>query len=255
MKILISDFDGTFFQSRKYSQELRDTVAEWKKEGNVIAISTARCACRMHETAVAIDLDCDYYICDHSAIIFDKDWNVISCNTVPKDELMDLFDRLMEIGVEHISVADGLYEYALCPDNLPRERETVLQSAEEMRKTVVNPVSLHVRMADADVCRNLCDEINGDPKSKIYASYCGGKGVFFFKKGNDKAIGGHKLLRIVGGEKSDVYTIGDGADDACMISEFKGYGMIDSHPDVVAVARKIYDNVGQLMRDVMDGKE
>ena len=60
MKILMSDFDKTFFQGFKYSDRLRAAVKKWHDAGNIVAISTARCPCRMHETAMEIDLDCDY---------------------------------------------------------------------------------------------------------------------------------------------------------------------------------------------------
>lgn len=255
MKILMSDFDDTFFLGNEYSQELRETVAEWKKAGNIIAISTARCACRMYETAKKIDLDCDYYICDHGAVIYDKDWNVVSIDAVPKDEMLELFDRIVETGITHISVADGIFEYALCPDNKPRSRETVLQTPEEVKNAVDRPVSIHVVMSDAKECEKLCTELNSDPKCRIYASYWGGKGAFFFKKGNDKCVGGYKLLRLVGGKKEDVYSIGDSTSDIPMITEFNGYGIVDSNEAVVAAARKIFPTVGHLMRDIMAGKE
>jgi hydroxymethylpyrimidine pyrophosphatase-like HAD family hydrolase len=255
MKILMSDFDGTFFLGHEYNQKFRDTVREWKSKGNVIAISTARCACRMYETAKQIDLDCDYYICEHGAIIFDENWNVVSFSAPDKKELMDLFDRIVSLGIDHISVADGLFEYALCPDNKPRERETVLNSPDEIREKTVTPVSIHAVMSDAKACYDLCEEINGDPKSNIFASYCGGKSAFFFKKGNDKCIGGYKLLRLVGGEKKDLYAIGDSGGDVPMIAEFSGYAIKNSNAEAVAAARKEYPTVCDLMRDIMDGKE
>ena len=245
MKILMSDFDKTFFYGFEYSDKLRAAVKRWKDAGNIIAISTARSACRMRETALQIGLDCDYYICEHGNVIYDKDWRSVSFSVPDKDELMDIFTRLSQADYSHISVADGLTEYAVGKGE-PYERETPV-TAEEMYKVTDRPASIHVTMKSKDMLEALCSEINSNEKSTVFAHYWGGKGAFFFRRHNDKATGGYKLLRIVGGRKEDVYAIGDSDGDVPMFREFKGYAMSCASEEVKAEALGCYDTVGDLI--------
>ena len=253
MKIIMSDFDKTFFLGFKYTDELRELVAKWHAAGNIIAISTARSACRMHETAVEIGLDCDYYICEHGNMIYDKDWDLVSFSVPDRDELMSVFKKLTDTEYVRVSVADGLAEYAVCKGE-PLARETPV-SIDEMYGVVDRPASIHAHVKSSQVLADICAEVNGNENGTVFAHYWGGNGAFFFRKNNDKATGGYKLLRIVGGKKEVVYANGDSDGDVPMFREFKGYAMSFASDSVKAAARGCYDTVGDLIKALLEGTE
>lgn len=79
MKILVSDYDGTYnpYYLRKPFEKNRNAVDDFRKNGNLFIIATARSPKHMYEEIKKWDIKYDYLICNNGSIVIDSNGNII----------------------------------------------------------------------------------------------------------------------------------------------------------------------------------
>ena len=94
MNLIISDFDGTFYD---YNYEENIKYIESIKDKNDFVIATGR-----HFKSLKGDLEtnCKYYICNDGGYILDNKENLIYKKYINENELEKVLDRIKELGYE-----------------------------------------------------------------------------------------------------------------------------------------------------------
>ena len=77
-KILISDYDQTFYLNDEDIEKNKAAVDKFRNEGNIFVIATGRSYFDFHNKVKKYNLKYDYVIINHGATILDKDDNVLA---------------------------------------------------------------------------------------------------------------------------------------------------------------------------------
>lgn len=75
-KILVSDYDQTFYLNDEDIEINKKAVAKFRKEGNIFIIATGRSYFDFHNKVDMYNFEYDYVIINHGATILDKNDNV-----------------------------------------------------------------------------------------------------------------------------------------------------------------------------------
>ena len=75
MKILASDYDGTYRYEPKVTKEDLDAVKRWQKEGNLFVMVTGRSMESFTKEIEVNGFHCDYIIANNGGVIYDGDMN------------------------------------------------------------------------------------------------------------------------------------------------------------------------------------
>ena len=89
MKLLVSDYDGTFNEDKSLSKINNniDAVKRFMSNGNLFAFATGRSFYSIKEETSCYKIPYDYLICNNGAMVFDANNNIIESNPLPQDEI------------------------------------------------------------------------------------------------------------------------------------------------------------------------
>jgi hydroxymethylpyrimidine pyrophosphatase-like HAD family hydrolase len=77
------------------------------------------------------------------------------------------------------------------------------------------------------------------------------KSVEIIPSTTDKSEAINIILDIEKIKDENVYTIGDASNDKEMISKYNGYGMANSEDCIIKIAKRLYNNVHDLIKDIL----
>lgn len=94
MKILVSDYDGTFnsFYFKKAFKKNLDSVNDFRTAGNIFIIATARSPKHMYKEIEKWDIKCDYLICNNGNVVLDSNKNVLFSSVFDKEYVTQLIE-------------------------------------------------------------------------------------------------------------------------------------------------------------------
>lgn len=92
MNLIVSDFDGTFFD-KNYDKNIELI----QKYDNDFVIATGR---NIESLKKDLKIDCKYYICNDGGYILDNNYNLIYRNYINKDTVEKLYSRMIELGYD-----------------------------------------------------------------------------------------------------------------------------------------------------------
>ena len=96
-KILVSDYDQTFYLNDEDIEINKKAVAKFRKEGNIFVIATGRSHFDFHNKVDKYNFEYDYVIINHGATILDKNDKIFAnfsinneiINNIKKDLQLD----------------------------------------------------------------------------------------------------------------------------------------------------------------------
>ena len=192
MKILVSDFDRTFYTDEIIKNV--ELVNKFVDEGNIFIIATGRPLYLLKPELEKYSIRYNYLICNDGAVVFDKSNNVICKNNLEHIQTIEIYNFLRRTNVfEHVYI-DAIYDFGDLSSKdyngiiaLPydkKEAQYVLNQLNEKYFTI-NAYFSHrwLNILSADVSKGL--------------------GIRFLKDRENW-------------DENDIYTIGDGANDISM---------------------------------------
>ncbi len=228
-KILISDYDGTFYQNDRDIKKNIDKVNEFRTLDNLFVLATGRSYVDLKQKIDKYEIPYDYLILNHGALLLSKDLEIIKVFTLDKE------------------LVDSILEYA---NNDKDIYDVILISAFDKNVTdTLNIVKIMLKLYSYDKALEV--------KNYIDKSYTNIKS-YFISEDN------HYLVEVVSSEaskslmidkildkeeivKKNVYTIGDGINDIEMIRDYNGYRVRNSCKELVSVTDRVIDNVSDLI--------
>ncbi len=196
MKILVSDFDNTFF-SKDYLKNI-ELVNKFVDAGNVFIIATGRSINNLNYDIQNYHIKYSYLICSDGASIYDnRHNNLYTCN-IPENIVNPICDMLD---------ADDNVEL------------TLVENDNFVSKTIAN--SIAAKFFDRSSCNGLISKLETTFKD-IYAylseNYINVRNRQVSK---DKAI--QFLIKMNNYNILDVYTVGDSINDIEMCKKFTSF--------------------------------
>lgn len=199
MKILVSDFDLTFYDNNFLDNI--NLINDWTKKGNKFVIATGRSIYQLRKITDNYNIKVSFYICNDGGAIYDKDYNEIYRKDISEDISKELFDYLVDTKVFDkvlIDTSETVTEVDTarcnCLIGVIKDRN---EAAKVLNELLRKYPSIHGYISTN--CLNITDiSVN-------------------------KANGIKFLINKNNWNKEDIYTIGDEINDIEMLQEFNGF--------------------------------
>lgn len=239
MKLLVSDFDGTFHTDEESIKVNCEILKNFLKEGNYFMLSTGRAFDSIKRKIEEYDIPCNYIGTSDGSFLLDKDGKVILENNISSDvvdNMQEFTDLATFERIQYAYPETNLLEY---------DKERSLASiAYVIKKENISSQVL-------ELFENLKNRYS-NYQFDIY----GYDELYFFlvrPKGISKSTPVDYLSKILSIPKKEIYTIGDNSNDFEMIRDYNGY-MIGNNEKLKSVALKKYDAFYELVQDINNKK-
>ncbi len=225
-KILISDFDDTFYCNNDNIEENLKEVEKFRKKANLFIIATARNPVNIRRKIEELNIECDYIISSLGGVI-EKGNELIYSNYL-KESLVQSIENiskayedieLYRIGIEEEPKNTEVLGYKIKTKNNYEALEDIKSKLEKSNKEVFCKIEKKEKLF-----------INNKDNSKL------------------KAINYLITNKYITNKK--IYTVGDSEDDLDMLKKFNGFRMKKSSELVLKQIDKIVNNVAELIKQI-----
>ena len=230
-KILVSDYDQTFYLNDEDVEKNKIAVKEFRNKGNIFVFATGRSFFDFHNKAKLYNLEYDYVIMNHGATILDKDNNIFY-NFSIKNEIIDNLKNDLQLE----KTIDGF-----CCSKL---ESRVDFSYKDLTK-------INVKYNSKELAKNINDEINNKYSQFVNSYWISGSSLEIISSETNKSKAIKLLLEKLNISSNNIYTIGDGYSDIQMVKDFNGFAMADSVEELKKTARKEYESVSDLIKEII----
>lgn len=224
MKILISDFDHTFFDDN-YLKNI-ELVNKFVSEGNLFIIATGRSINNLNIDIIDYKISYSYLICSDGASIYDnKHNNIYTCNI--DANLINPICNLLESD-SNITL-------------------TLIENDNFVSGTVAN--SIAGKFIDKVKCESLVKKLN-----KLFPtinSYLSDNYINIRNKKVSKYEGIKFLIDNYNLDSEKIYTIGDSINDKEMCKNFSSFSFYNADESVKIVSNTILENFEEAIKLLM----
>ena len=239
MKLLVCDYDGTFYTDEENIQLNIQKIKEWMCNGDLFMISSGRCFNSILDKIVKYDIPIDFISSADGSHLFDRNSNIIF-EKMMDSKILEKLNKIIDIGA-HTELQFGTRKDYLI--NLPDDKLISSMNFKLDRNNVPN-----IFLSEW----NSLKKENKDYSFFVY-SY-GDISYYCIKpKGINKSSPISYLEKNIPLLKSDIYTVGDGDNDICMIKDFNGY-VIGDNLNLKKHALERFDEVYYLVDDINNQK-
>ena len=227
MKLLVSDYDGTFKQERndKNIKANIEAIKKFTKKGNMFSIATGRNFTLIKKETTKYNIPYKYLICNNGSTIFNA-----------KDEL--------------------IYKYPI-PEDILEETLEYLSSLKYIKKLLLlNEFGLETNDTSSVIeiiCVLKIKNLNKLKETKKNVEYLEALSLFnyiSFKNQTNKKDG-IKIISLK--EKIDpqnIYTIGNDKNDLEMLTEYNGYKVLFANPILFRKGIKTTQSIKTLIKKI-----
>ena len=230
-KILVSDYDDTFYLNDIDIEKNKKWVDNFRKKGNLFIIATGRGYIDFNDALTKYNFNYDYIILNHGTTIIDKNQNILMNYSIdqkiipqiiaelkPKNRILYFYDDLTENteylenkNVSKINLRYDSKDMAL--------KDSKIVNAKYKKYLNAYPVPIN----DVEIISNITNKA---------------KAIYFIADKEQIA-------------NSNIYTIGNGHNDIEMIKEFNGYSMEKSTDELKKKAIGEVASVSELIKKII----
>ena len=229
MKVLVSDYDKTFYVNEFDIRKNLQAVDKFRKLGNIFIIATGRSYLDFKKKVNDYNLKYDYVLLNHGATILDDKDNVLLNIPIDNLDLNIVNDLKLDKTIEHFCCSElesrvgfdypNLTKIAvryLPLVNIPKIKENL-----EKKYSNINAYLVSINMLE--IISNKIDK---------------SKSIEYLRN----------KLKI---DKDDIYTVGDGETDIDMIKNYHGYAMNSSVKELKKYAIEEIKRVSELINKII----
>lgn len=233
-KILVSDYDGTFFLNEIGIKENVNKVNQFRKETNLFVIATGNNWKRFKEVIHQYNIKCDYLILDQGSCIFDNQYNLLKAYYLD----FAIFEKILQ-NIKQINK-----KCKICnPYN-------VVETIEE--KNITKIAVDFINLQDGIDFANKINKEYGEYVNAYTMSFTEINIVEIISSETDKNEAIKYIMDKEKISKENVYTVGDGYNDISMIQNFNGYCMKNSVDKLLEKCQNRVNSVADLIEIVMN---
>lgn len=224
-KILISDYDNTFYINDKDIKINTQYLNEYLKNKNKFIIATGRSFDDLIKEQEKYNFHYNYAILNHGATIIDNNKNIIENINIEKPILKKLKETL------RIKESE---KYFCC-------------NKKESRLPFNNNISkINIKYKDKQTIKKVIKELNENYKNYINVYYISTNCIEIISNKASKINAIKKLT--TEDNKENIYTIGDSYSDIEMIKEYNGYRMSNCIEELKEITNNHVDSVSELIK-------
>lgn len=231
MKMLVSDYDNTFYLSDDDIKNNIKLVSKFMKN-NLFLIATGRSYFHYSLVRDLYNIKCNYLIINHGATIIKNDKIIynIEINNDIKNSLIEALRLDKAVNVFSCSLFDSY-------DNLDKDDLT----------------KIHVQYDSKEIAKEINDLIKQKYYNYLNCFLIHGKqAIEIVSKKADKSKAIKFVSNLESIQEKNIYTIGDGYSDIEMVKEFNGSRMINCVEELKYITNKKYRSVSILIGELLD---
>ena len=231
-KILISDYDGTFYQNDLDIKKNIDKVTEFRTLGNLFVLATGRSYVDLKQKIDKYEIPYDYLILNHGALLLSKKLEILNVFTLDKE--------LVGSVLEYANNNKDIYDVVL----IDVFKKKVIDTS--------NAVKIMLKLYSYDNALDVKKYID-ERYTNIKCYYEKEDNHYLVEIVSSKASKSLMIEKILVREKivkDNVFTIGDGVNDIDMIRNFNGYRVINSCKELDSITNRVIDNVSDLIEKI-----
>ena len=230
-KILVSDYDKTFYLNDEDIEKNKIAINEFRNRGNIFIIATGRSYFDFHNKVDLYKFNYDYVIINHGATILDKNDNILA-NFPIKDEIISEIknDLKLEKSIKGFCCSK-------------------LESRVDFNHKDLTKINVGYNSKDESISINI--NINNKYSQFINSYQIAETSLEIISNETNKSKAIDLLLNRLNIKRQNVYTIGDGYSDIEMVKNFNGYAMQESVDELKNVAQKEYSSVSELINEII----
>ena len=231
-KILISDYDGTFYQNDLDIKKNIDKVTEFRTLGNLFVLATGRSYVDLKIMIDKYKIPYDYLILNHGALLLSKKLEILNVFTLDKE--------LVGSVLEYANNNKDIYDVVL----IDVFKKKVIDTS--------NAVKIMLKLYSYDNALDVKKYID-ERYANIKCYYEKEDNHYLVEIVSSKASKSLMIEKILVREeikKDNVFTIGDGVNDIDMIRNFNGYRVINSCKELDSITNRVIDNVSDLIEKI-----
>ena len=229
-KMLVSDYDKTFYLNDEDIKENIKWVEEFRKQGNIFVFGTGRLYFDYKNKVLEYDLKYDYVLIDHGATILDNKDNILSICYIDND--------IAGIIKNDLRLNDSINSFC-CSEFKSR----VYYDHKNLTK-------MQIAYYDSKIADYINKKINEKYNDYVVSYKVNKDTIEIISNKISKAKAIDILINKIGLENDDVYTIGEGYSDIEMFEKYNGYCMTDSVDELKKVSNNEYNSVSDLISDI-----
>lgn len=230
-KILVSDYDQTFYLNDEDIEINKEAIDRFRKEGNIFVIATGRSYFDFHNKVNMYNFDYDYVIINHGATILDKNDNVFANFSINDNVINNIKEDLqLEKSIKGFCCSK-------------------LESRVDFEHN--NLTKINVKYNTKEEAMTINEIINNKYSDDVNSYYVTENSLEIISNKTNKSNAINLLIEKLSILHENVYTIGDGYSDIEMIKDFNGYAMINAVDELKQVAIKEYESVSNLIDEII----
>ena len=229
-KLLVSDYDQTFYINDEDIEKNKIAVNEFRKKENIFVIATGRSYADFMKKKNKYNIECDYLIINHGATILDQKDNIIFNEKIPNEILESL---KLDLHIENS-------ERNFCC--------SILESRVEFEHK--NLTKIHVKYNDLEYSNKILKKLEEKYNGFLNSYLVSGNSIEIISKNANKSKAIKLLSKEIEIGQEKIYTIGDGYSDIEMVKDYNGYAMKESVDELKNVALEEIDSVSDLIRKI-----
>ena len=249
MKIIASDYDGTFHRHHGVEQKDREAVRKWRESGNLFGVVTGR-PTEMLDIIVKERLELDFVITYNGVDVYDLSGEQpalvkrLSGKSDRFYELSPLILRKSGDWAEFIT-PDGNY-YVTYNDETVHMRDHHVKR--EALKNINEFIQIYALYKTEDEALEIARQLN-EGFSEAVSPLVNGSWLNVAPSGVTKASGVWEYAKLRSAAKEDIFTIGDSYNDLDMIQKFNGYTVENGAEAIKKAALGICKGVWELIEN------
>lgn len=241
MRLLVSDFDGTFHP--RFFGNLKaniKAIEKLRQQGNRVMIATGRSFYAIKEELTKYQVPYDYLACNDGAILFDNKDCLLKVFPISEEIAKELYQSILQGPIGDILEIYGAKEHI---DFYPKEGIGVLEF------TVISSVleSLPIRKKLFELIKSAEDSRKEVANLTIMTF----PGMNFVKSKDGKSRPIFYLKETLQLAPDEIVTVGDHVNDLEMIQQYDGYKMLISFPTLYGKGIKSTSSVASVAKKML----
>lgn len=239
MKLLVSDYDGTYATGPIAMMFNAASLKKFIKKGNLFVLSSGRSYNSLTKEVEAHDIPYSYLATCDGSFLFDKHGNNLMYNKMKEDVIKDI-QGLISFGVHR---------------QIEFIHEKTYDETHEPGSDLAGVSFIVDKWKITDEFKKEYEKVKIEHPELNFVVYNWHDEYYFMIKPNgvSKSSPIEELRRRLDIPKKKIYTIGDNSNDYEMIRDYNGY-MIGNSPDLRKVALKKYHHVYEVVNDIKKKK-
>lgn len=228
MKIIVSDFDNTFYTA-EYEKNIQ-LIKSFIEKGNKFIIATGRPIYLLKPDIEDYNLDCSYIVCNDGGVIFDSEGKKIFEENIDKE------------------VAKEVYELLSKDDNF---EEVFIDTALNFSKDINDTFNAILALPkDKKIAQKQIDELM--EKYPSIQGYISHRWLNILNKNSSKGNAIKMLMNMNNWSYDDVITIGDNYNDISMLENFNSF-IIKGDKNIEDKAKYVVNNFKEMLEIIDEG--